>query len=199
MIHSKILYLLPAKWYREEGEWEFLSVPLCKSFLLTHFPCTSVVFPWAASSFWICISTCSSVGSSTGCNVEICSGMKLSTGCRETTHFTRICTTGCRRISAPESEAPSPPTCSLTLESAGLFLTCLFYSFIFFFSLSPHCCSEVLKHIPPRYRHLGCCVHPCPAVEAFFFFFFWGGRILCVGACRCLAKYCKNTVKMHKR
>jgi len=67
-------------------------------------------------------STCSSMGSSTGCR-SISALLWTSMDCRGTACLTMVFFTGCRGISAPVPEAPPLPPSSQTLVSAGLFLS----------------------------------------------------------------------------
>jgi len=77
-------------------------------------------------------STCSDVGSSTGCR-WISAPLWTSMGCRRTACLTMVFSMGCKRISAP---APLTPPSSLTLVFAELFfshiLTLLSNCWLFF-------------------------------------------------------------------
>ena len=82
--------------------------------------CSSTGFPRGHSLLWA--STCSGVGSSTGCR-WISAPPWTSMGCRGTACLTMVFPMGCRGISAPAPGAPPPPPSSLTLVSAELFLS----------------------------------------------------------------------------
>ena len=83
--------------------------------------CSSVGFPMES---WpsLGVSTCSGVGSSRGYRWASFPPW-TSLGCRGTACLTMVFTTGCRGISAPAPGASPPPPSSLTLGSAGLFLS----------------------------------------------------------------------------
>jgi len=86
--------------------------------------CSSAGFPWGHSLLQA--STCSVVGSSTGCRWRSAPPW-TSMDCRGTACLTMAFTMGCRGISALAPGAP-PPSPSLTLVSAELFHT---YSLLF--------------------------------------------------------------------
>jgi len=80
--------------------------------------CSNMGFPQSHSLFWA--STCSGTASFTGCR-WISVPTWTSMGCRHTACL--AFSMGCRGIAASVPGAPPPPTSSLTLVSAGLFLS----------------------------------------------------------------------------
>jgi len=82
--------------------------------------CSNMGSPWGHSLLQA--STCSGVGSSAGCR-WISAPPWTSMGCRGAACLTMVVSTGCRRTFAPVLGAPPPPPSSLTLVSAGLFLS----------------------------------------------------------------------------
>ena len=82
--------------------------------------CSSAGFPQGHSL--LRASTCSGVGSSTGCR-WISAPPWTSMGCRGTACLTMVFTMGCRGISALVPGAPPPPPSSPTSVSAELFLS----------------------------------------------------------------------------
>lgn len=105
--------LFPTKWLRWDG-W-----PVHNSFSLLLSPHT---FPHCGSSKWV-PSSCSSMGSSMGCGLDIWSSVVLYVGDRG--------------ISAAVPGAPSPPPSSLTFVFPWMFLS-LSLSLFHFFFLTPY-------------------------------------------------------------
>lgn len=101
--------------------------------------------PWA----WSLPGSCSKVGSSVGCSVDICSNMIFPMGCTGTIYF--ACR-GCKGKSTPVPGA-SPPRFFSACVSAGLF------QFFVIISLSHSCCvaffCSFLNMFTRTQHHLG--------------------------------------------